>query len=467
MALLSRRLPLLARFLSTSTTTSAAADRFLHLLQSPSSNPTLELALSSSTLTPSIITSVLLRSPSRLLALRFFLSAAQHCRLSAASFSSAAAALDLRRQPQTLTLLLDSYSSSSSARVTTFAFNTLLRLCRHANLADEALAVLRRMPDFSCRPDTFSYNAVVQLLADSGRGDAGMDLLDEMVIAGVSPNMVTFVTVVRGLAVLGMIDSARGVVLRMRNHGCMPNVVVYSALLDGICGFGNLDAAMELLREMEEGLDGECVPNVVTYTCLVKCLCEKAQLEGALAILDRMGGRGVMPNRVFVRTLVNGFCANGDVDRAYELVERVVGEESISSNECYSLLVVCLLRAGNLEHAEGLVRRMLENGVKPDGLASNCMMRELCLRGRFSDGYCWLGVMEDNGATCIDSDVYSRLLTGLCEEGYFLEASMLGRKIVKMGVRMESSCVDLVVSMLRKFGEGDLASEIMRLKELQ
>nr|XP_029119226.1 pentatricopeptide repeat-containing protein At5g47360 isoform X2 [Elaeis guineensis] len=308
----------LPRLLSTATTTAAA--EFSHLLLSNSSLPTLERVLSGSQskLDHSIVQSVLRQSSDRILALRFFVWAGlqPHHRHSAAAYAAASDSLQIPRHPQAFTHLLDSYRAAD-APVSLKTFKILLNLCRHANLPDEALALVRRMREFDCRPDTSSYNTVLRLLANSGRGEIGAALLEEMIMARVNPDMVTYVTAVRGLCAVAKIEAAQGLVARMRANGCVPNVVVYSALLDGACSCGDLLAAMQLLDEMESELDNGCAPNVVTYTCLIKCLCEKGRLEEALGILDRMGRRGCRPNQVTERTGGRG-AYDEDVGKGYQ-----------------------------------------------------------------------------------------------------------------------------------------------------
>ncbi|KAG1334846.1 pentatricopeptide repeat-containing protein [Cocos nucifera] len=447
----------LSRLLSTAAT--AAAAEFSHLLRSNSSLPTLErvLSRSQSKLDHSIVQSVLRQSSDRVLALRFFVWAGlqPHHHHSAAAYAAASDSLQIPRHPQAFTHLLDSYRAAD-APVSLKTFKILLNLCRHANLPDEALALLRRMREFDCRPDTSSYNTVLRLLADSGRGEIGAALLEEMVMARVSPDMVTYVAAVRGLCAVAKIEAAQGLVARMRANGCVPNVVVYSALLDGACRCGDLLAAMQLLDEMESELDDVCAPNAVTYTCLIKCLSEKGRLEEALGILDRMGRRGCRPNQVTFSTILTGFCAQGDLGGAHELIERVVGEGSVSSDDCYSLLVVCLLRVSNIREAEELMTRMLEEGSSPSGVACNSLLRELCNRRQFMDGYNWFRKMEEKGLACVDSDVYVLLLVGLHEKGHSTETLILGRKIVERGIHMEAFSNDGVAELLQKLSEGNL-----------
>lgn len=320
------------------------------------------------------------------------------------------------------------------------------------------------MPDFGCRPDVPSYNAVLRL--SSITPDAAYAALTEMKDSGLRPDMATYVNVIKKLCAGGRLDTARSLLLRMREDGCSPNVVVYSALLDGACSCGDVVVALEILEKMEGEEDRDCAPNVVSYTCLMKCLCENGKLEEALGVLDRMGQNGCQANRVTLRTLLKGFCGEGRVNDAYKIVERTVSETGgVSGSECYSLLVHCLLRVGDQGAAEGLLWRMVERGIRPDGLACNSVMREICEKRRFLDGYNWVFALEEKGMGCVDSDVYSCLLVGLCEEGHLVEAMKLARKIVDNGVRLEDSCVDRVLEAMEKIGEEDLASQMTGMKE--
>uniref|UniRef100_A0A0A9GTM4 Pentacotripeptide-repeat region of PRORP domain-containing protein n=1 Tax=Arundo donax TaxID=35708 RepID=A0A0A9GTM4_ARUDO len=176
-----------------------------------------------------------------------------------------------------------------------------------------------------------------------------------------------------------------------------------------------------------------------------------------------MADRGVLPNRVFVRTLVDGVCAQGRVADAYDVVERVVGDGSVSSGQCYNVLLVCLCRVGMVAEAEGLAQRMMKKGVQVTPLAGSSMVRALCRRKRLLDACYWLAVMDENGVLC-DSDVYASLLLGLCEEGHAPEASALGRKVVEMGIHIEAPCADRLVEFLKRYGDEELASHILGLR---
>ncbi|KAK3147937.1 hypothetical protein QOZ80_3BG0288590 [Eleusine coracana subsp. coracana] len=395
--------------------------------------------------------------PSPVLSLRFLLWRLTHSSPlpSPHALSSLASSLpDLR---SSVPLLL----SSSAEPLPLRHYVLLLNISAHAGLFPTSLAVLRHMRSFGLVPDGACFHHALRAAGSSGDVSAVLEIMSG---SGASPTVPLIVTAVHKLASAGDFESARRMIDKMLEFGCVPNVVVYTALLDGICGLGDVDAAFGLVEEMEGGkLGASCAPNVVTYTCLLKCLCGKGELGEALSVLDRMAARGVLPNRVFMRTLVEGICSEQRVADAYAVVERLVGDGNLSSEQCYNVLLVCLWRVGMALEAEGLAQRMMKKGVQLTPLASSSMVGELCSRKRLLDACYWLGVIEDKGVLC-DSYVYVDLLLGLCEEGHVLEASALGRKVVERGIRIEASCADRLVELLKQYGDEELASHILGLR---
>ncbi|KAL6867570.1 hypothetical protein ACP4OV_015594 [Aristida adscensionis] len=396
--------------------------------------------------------------PSPLLSLRFLLWRLPPSSPLPSPHTLSTLAISLRDLPSSVPLLL----SSSPQPLPLRHYVLLLSIIAHAGVFPASLAVLRHMRSFGLVPDAACFH---HALRAAGSIDDVSTVLEIMSGSGASPTVPLIVTAVHKLASAGEFDGARQLIDKMPEFGCVPNAVVYTAMLDGMCVSGDVDAALRLVEEMEGGgLGASCVPNVVTYTCLVKCLCGQGRLGEALSVLDRMAEREVIPNRVFVRTLIEGVCTDHRVAEAYDVMERVVCDGSMSSEQCYNVLLVCLWRVGMAAEAEGLAQRMMKKGVQLTPLAGSSMVRELCRRKRLLDACYWLGLMHENGVLC-DSDVYSALLSGLCDEGHVHEASALGRKVIERGIHVEESCVDRLAELLKQYGDEELASHMLGLKK--
>ncbi|KAF3793911.1 Pentatricopeptide repeat-containing protein [Nymphaea thermarum] len=384
-----------------------------------------------------------------MLGLRFFIWAGQlpNYRHTHLLYRNACDVLALNQHPELLIQVLNSYRQEGCV-VSNRTFKEMLSLCKEAKLAESALALLRMMPDFSCRPDTVSYNVVVSLYSCKDI-DTVASLVEEMNTHGIHPDMVTYIALIKGLCKRERWDDARHLLADMRNHGCVPNLVVYSALSDGMCKAGKTQMAMELIDEMQKG---GCLPNVVTYTSLIQSFCEHGRSKEAIKVFDQMVANGCFPNRVTLIMMFNGLLAEGHLDESFTLSERSVQNGYLPCHQCYSLLVIALLRSGNMAEAEKLVTGMLENDNKPSGLACSTLIRELCAADRPLDAFLWYTKM-DSQSCFLDDEVYSILLLGLCKQNHRAEATRLVNTMARKGIRLSASYVHCIMQNLDKHGQ--------------
>lgn len=397
------------------------------------------------------------------LGLRFFIWAGLQSDYRHTSFmyGKACKFFQIRQNPKLVFDVIEAYRAEKCF-VSVKMFKVVLNLCKEAKLADEALWVLRKMPEFELCADTTMYNSVIRLFCSKGDMNTAESLMKEMGLVDLYPDMITCVEMVKGFCNVGRLDDAFGLYKVVREQGCEPNTVLCSVLLDGFCKSGDMDRALEFLEEMEKG-GGESSPNVVTYTSVIQRFCEKGRTSEALEVLDRMEARGCFANRVTVSCLIEQFCVEGRVEEVSKLIDRVV-IGGVSYGECYSSFVVSLKRNGQFEEAEKVFRMMINNDLKPDGLACSIVIKELCLIGRVLDGYQLSDEIEKIGfLSSIDSDVYSLLLVGLCQQGHSVEAAKLVRFMLNKGIQLRAPYVGNVVEILKKNGDEELINHLTRI----
>lgn len=370
-------------------------------------------------------------------------------------YSKACILFGINKDPKLISELIEAYREESIS-ITAKMFLIVLNLCREGNLANEALWVLNKMQEFNIRPDTTSYNVVIRLFCKKSNMDVAAELMREMSLVNLYPDMVTYITMIKGFSNLGKLEEACVLCRVMKEHGCVPNLVAYSALLDGICRFGSLGNALELLREMERERE-DCRPNLVTYTTMIQGFCERGRPMEAVSFLGQMKASGFAPNRVTVSVLMKGFCSEGLLEEAYKLIDRAVTEGGVYRGECYSSLVISLIRIGDFREAEKLFQKMLASEIKPDSLASSKMLRELCSKGRVVDAFYLCEEVEKLGyLVSIDSDIYSILLDGLCREQCLAEVIKLLRLCIDKNIKLKAPYIRTVVEYLKKSGKEEL-----------
>lgn len=374
-------------------------------------------------------------------------------------YTKASNLLRIHHNPHIIRDVVQSYESEGCL-VTVNMFRELLKLCKEAQLADVALWLLRKMDStFNLHADTVMYNVVIRLCCKKGDLQMADNLISEMGSNRLSPDLITFMALVEGFCKAGRSEDAYSLLKVMRLHGCSPNLVIVSAILDGFCRSGSTERALELLDEMEKSQD--CSPNAVTYTSLIQSFCKRGQWTQALDILDRMAAFGCHANHVTVFTFVESLCAEGRVEQAYGLIDKFVVEHGVSYGDCYSSLVISLIRIKKLEEAEKLFKELLAGDVRPDTLASSLLLKGLCMKERVLDGFYLLEAIDNKGyLSSIDPDIYSILLIDLCQRSHLIEATKLAKIMLKRSVELQPPYKDGAINILIKFGEKDLVNQL-------
>ena len=447
-------------------TTSSNAEKFYSHLLNHAQNPEKTLVRIRAQLDAQSISGVLhrCRLDKPQLGLRFFFWAGLQpgYRHSRYMYSLACKLFEIEKSPSIIAEVLEAYRIEGCV-ANVKLFKVLLNLCQEAMLADEALGVLRKMEGFNCQPDSTIFNVVIRLFCEKGDLDMAMGLMKEMEERDLYPDMITYMLILKGLCNAGRMEDACRLFEVMRSYGCTPNLVAYSALLDGLCKSGAFVKVLELLEEMEKER-GECSPNVITYTSIIHKFCEKGKSVDALPILDRMKSSKCSPNRVTMSVLIEGLCNEGYIDEAYKVIDRIVAEGLVSSHECYSSLVIALSRNKKVEEAEKLFQWMLGNSVRPDGLACSILMKDLCLEGKFLDAFNLYEDVEKAGhALTMDTEVFSALLFGLCQQNQDAEAAKLVSVMVGKGIQIKAPYREAITEQL-KSADVDSLSKLSKLK---
>ncbi|GMJ11003.1 hypothetical protein like AT5G47360 [Hibiscus trionum] len=441
------------------------ADKFLTILEKKQSNVENTLALVNAKLDSNCVCEVLKRCSfdTSQMGLRFFIWAGlqSNYRYGSYMYRKACEFLKIKQNPYLVLDVIEAYKVEKCL-VNVKMFKVVLNLCKEARIANEALLVMRKMPEFNLRPDTTAYNMVIRLFCEKGDMDMADKLMKEIGLIDLYPDMITYFAMIEGFCNAGRLEDACELFQAMRRQGFSPNVVAYSVLLEGICKYGSTEKAMEFLGEMEKA-GGSCSPNVITYTSVIKSFCDKGRTMEALRILDRMGAHGCALNRVTVITLIEGLCAEGNVEEAYRLIDKVA-EHGVSDGDCYSALVVSLIRMNRCDEAEKLFRKMLASGAKPNGIASSIMIREICREGRVLDGFRLYDEFERmQYLSSIDSDIYCILLVGLCQQSHSVEAAKLARSMLKKKIHLKAPYVDKIIEHLKNSGDKELVSQLSRI----
>lgn len=194
----------------------------------------------------------------------------------------------------------------------------------------QLLRVMKKDPTV-VNPNIAVYNAAIRTAAEANRLDIAFSLLEASEKSGLEPTIYTFGTLMTACERASSLEGMDKVFQLMKASSVQPNEIVYGAVFSCLRKTFQSERSFLLLRKM---IKDDLNPNVATFNTVLMAQTEhrKPSLDNAIATYKMMvESKNSKPNRQTYAILVKAFCS-------------------------------CLQPQG----AEIFIRRMQEDGIKPD-----------------------------------------------------------------------------------------------------
>ncbi|KAJ3697784.1 hypothetical protein LUZ61_001489 [Rhynchospora tenuis] len=323
-------------------------------------------------------------------------------------------------------------------------FNTVIDgLCKEGSVS-KAFGLFEQMHYLGVLPDTVTYNTLINGLCKQGAVEKALELLDCMASKGLEPDIVTYTTLVDGLCKKGLLEDPGKLLqyiilykghkpdvvtynviiapckkeeiekakkfLERISRGVQPNVVTYNTIMDGLCKMNKLQNAMKWLHKMiSKGIS----PNIATYNILMDAHCKKGETDKVVELLDDMNSRGVQPNVVTYSTLIEGFCKTKELENAKECLREMVSRGISPSIVTWNIIIDAFCTTDDV--MDILVNVLLNYGAR-DNSACISLIKAYVKRRNIDEAMCVLKRMKQEGLKP-DIDAYSPLHEILIEMG--------------------------------------------------
>ncbi|KAL2344043.1 hypothetical protein Fmac_005328 [Flemingia macrophylla] len=237
------------------------------------------------------------------------------------------------------------------------AWNSMISGYEQNGLANEALAVFRRMVESRVEPDSTTFVSVLSACSQLGSLELGCWLHECIVGSGIHVNAVLATSLVNMFSRCGDVARARAVFDSI-NDG---NVVSWTAMISGYGMHGYGVEAMEVFHRMK---DRGVVPNSVTFVAVLSA-CAHAGLidEGRLVFASMKQEYGVVPGVEHHVCMVDMFGRGGFLNEAYQFVKGLSSEELVPA-VWTAMLGACKMHKNfdlGVEVAENLISAEPEN----------------------------------------------------------------------------------------------------------
>ncbi|WOK91386.1 pentatricopeptide repeat-containing protein [Canna indica] len=358
-------------------------------------------------------------------------------------------------------------------------WNCLISGYSHHGSPHHTFGFLRRMQNENLRPNSSSITSVLRSIAASGLVELGKEIHgyairhghDRNVFVGTSltdmylkcynlanarsvfdkmphRNVLTWNSIIAGYAHEGLFDEALEL-LKQMEEGVEPDITTWNGLISGYSIHGLSSQAVVLIRQMKaNGVE----PNVISWTAVISGCCRRGQYDDALYYFREMQNEGVQPNSVTIATLLRA-CAsqallgkgrelhclatrkalNGDIYVATALIDMYSKSGSLTKAH----LVFKLLEHKNLAswnamimgfgaHGQGkeaisLFNQMSAAGIKSDGITFTALLSGCRHSGLVDDGWNYFDSMNKYNVTP-SLEHYTCMVDLLARCGYLDEA---------------------------------------------
>eukprot|EP01018_Ginkgo_biloba_P003535 Gb_32077 [translate_table: standard] len=217
---------------------------------------------------------------------------------------------------------------------------------------NEALKLFSQMQLEGIKPDVISWNALIAGFAQNGNGNGALKLFHEMQLAGTKPNSVTITSILSACATIAALPRGKEIHDYITRVGIKLDVFVGSALVD-------MYAKCGVIKDARQAFDKLAEKNVVSWNVMIAGYAIHGYGDNTLILFNQMQQEGMKPNRVTFTGILSACSHAGMVDEGLQYFDRMSQDHHISpSMEHYACMVDLLGRAGHLDEAENLIKKM-------------------------------------------------------------------------------------------------------------
>eukprot|EP01018_Ginkgo_biloba_P028667 Gb_13405 [translate_table: standard] len=197
-----------------------------------------------------------------------------------------------------------------------------------------------------------SWNAMIAGYAQNGHANKALTLFNEMQRADVKPNHVTVISVLQACADLAALQKGKDIHDYIVKNRLESDLSVRNSLLSMYAKCGSISSALQLFDKMSER-------DVISWNAMIAGYGMHGLGKDAVAFFHEMQQTGMKPDHI---TFTHVLCAcshAGLVSEGWQYFDCMSRDYGITPKvEHYACMVDLLGRAGHLDEAQDLIRKM-------------------------------------------------------------------------------------------------------------
>jgi len=236
--------------------------------------------------------------------------------------------------------------------VETGSCNALVTGLARNGLIDDAMTEFSRMRERGMDLNVVSWTSMIACCSQNGKDVEALELFAEMQLAGVKPNAVTIPCLLPACGNIAALMHGKAAHCFSIRRAIMHDVFVGSALIDMYAKCGKI-------RDSRLCFDTMPTRNLVTWNVIIGGYAMHGKHEEAMRMFVLMQKSGQKPNSITFTCLLSACNQKGLVDQGWDFFSSMSKEHGVEPQmEHYACMVSLLSRAGKLEDAYSLIRKM-------------------------------------------------------------------------------------------------------------
>ncbi|CAN8269261.1 unnamed protein product [Cochlearia groenlandica] len=341
-------------------------------------------------------------------------------------------------------------------------YTTVLGIYFKLGKVTKALDLFDEMRREGCSPTVYTYTELIKGLGKAGKVEEACDMYKNMLRDGLIPDVVFVNNLMNTLGKAGRVEELISIFNEMgKSWRCTPTVVSYNTVIKSL--FESKAPVSEVSSWFEKMKGDGVSPTEFTYSILIDGYCKTNRVEKALLLLEEMDEKGFPPCPAAYCSLVNALGKAKRYEAANELFKELKENFGNVSSRVYAVMIKHFGKCGKLTEALELFNEMKGqgNGPGPDVYAYNALMSGMVKAGMINEANSVFKKMEENGCVA-DINSHNIILNGFARTGVPSRAIEMFEAMKRCGVKPDGVTYNTLLGCFAHGGMFEEAARMMR-----
>ncbi|XP_010915815.1 uncharacterized protein [Elaeis guineensis] len=290
------------------------------------------------------------------------------------------------------------------------------------------------------KPSLITYTTLLTSLTNQKQFDSITSLISQVECNGLKPDSIFFNAIINAFSEAGKIQEAIKIFWKMKESGCRPTTSTFNTLIKGYGIVGKPEESQNLFHMMS--LEDNARPSQKTYNILIKAWCDQQNLTEAWNVVYKMRAAGLQPDVVTYNTIARAYAKNGDTRRAEELILEMQANQH-PNERTWAIIIGGYCKEGNMKDALRCVHQMKDNGVLPNVIVFNTLIKGFLDAEDMSGVDEVLTLMEGLGVKP-DIVTYSHQMNAWGAMGLMTKCMEIFDQMVEAGVKADAQVYSIL-----------------------